>query len=580
MRCTTILLVLVGFQFWLISNGAIVNSLENVDWWQKAVFYQIFPRSFKDSDNDGIGDIPGIIQKLDHFVDAGVDAIWLSPIYKSPMVDGGYDISDYRDIAPEYGTLDDFKKLLEDAHERKLKVVLDFVPNHSSDQHIWFKKSINKEEGYNEYYLWADAKYDSEGNRGPPNNWLSVFQNSGWTWNEQRGQYFFHQFTNKQPDLNLRSKMVQKEMKDIMTFWLNMGVDGFRVDAVPHIYEDEQLRDEPIDPNSGVIDPNNYDYLKHIYTKDQPKTFELVYDWRNFLDNYTAVNGGDTRIFMTEAATNIDKVARYYGTADGSQLGAHFSFNFYLIGLTDYNRPMDIKYTVDAWQSSLPSIYTLNWLTGNHDNHRVASRVSPRNIDGYNMMVMFLPGISITYMGEEFGQEDGEVTCEQGQDPSAVNNCTTFNQTSRDFERTPYQWDDSINAGFNEGAPTWLPVSKKYKYTNLENQREMSRSHYKVYQQLIKIKSLLRSANTLTVYQSDADILQLRRSSEGGDNEYFFLFNMGEDVKTMPIQDVTDEACLVLVSSVDAEYLPGDKIFNEDITLKPGDSFICKLLLV
>ncbi|XP_060524168.1 maltase 1-like [Cylas formicarius] len=544
------------------------------DWWQSATFYQVYPRSFKDSDNDGTGDLQGIIQKLDYLVETGVQAVWLSPIYQSPMVDGGYDISDYRAIAPEYGTLEDFKQLVQSAHDKGLKVILDFVPNHTSDQHEWFQKSVSREAGYEDYYLWVDGKVGDDGQIVPPNNWLSLWRNSGWEWNEVRQQYYLHQFSSKQPDLNYRSASVHNEMKDTMKFWLDLGVDGFRVDAVPHIYEDAQLRDEPLSNNSGV-DPNNYDYLDHVYTKDQFETFQLIYDWRDFIDNYTATAGGDTRIFMTESATSIENVILYYGTATGSRLGAHFSFNFYLLGADESYKPADICSSVVLWAIDLPSIYTANWLTGNHDNHRVATRVGPRNVDGYNMLISIMDGVTITYMGEEIGQENGQVTCAQGHDPSAIGNCSTFDDLTRDFERTPFQWDDSVNAGFNEGAETWLPVSDKYNETNLADQQKNNKSHYHTYQKLMKLKQTIANqvANETTGFTiggCDANVLFYEKQFD--DLKYRLVFNLGPQQETTYL-DAKDRYT-VLVSSVNSTYETGQIIEDSQIVLAPGDSVI------
>ncbi|XP_030763759.1 maltase 1-like [Sitophilus oryzae] len=545
------------------------------DWWKSSVIYQIYPRSFKDSDNDGIGDLQGIISKIDYFVELGVDAIWLSPIYKSPMVDAGYDISDYRSIAPEYGNLSDFKELLEAAHKNGLKLILDFVPNHTSNLHEWFNKSVAREEGYEDYYLWNDGYVDDDGVRQPPNNWLSLWSFSGWEWNEQRQQYYFHQFSIQQPDLNYRSEKVRQEMKDILTYWLDIGVDGFRVDAVPHIYEDELLRDEPIVPDSGV-DDTNWNYLNHIYTKDQPETFELVYSWRTHLDNYTNTVGGDTRMFMTECSSDMENLVKYYGNENGTVLGAHFTFNFYFLGINENTTAADLQSDITVWYQNLPSIYTFNWLTGNHDNHRVASKVGQSRVDAYNMLISFLDGVTITYMAEEIGQENGEVTCEQGQDPSAIKNCTTFNETTRDFERTPFQWDNSTNAGFNEGAPTWLPVSSKYLETNLQEERLASRSHYHVYTDLVQLKASLSAYNSSYIFVNSLlnnRLLEVQKAlDDPHQSTYRLYFNTGNEALTVSL----DQNYTVVIPSVNLAYTQG--LTDNDLVLNSGDSVIIKVL--
>lgn len=236
------------------------------DWWQHTVFYQIYPRSFKDSNNDGIGDLKGITDKLEYLKETGIGATWLSPIFESPMIDFGYDISNYKKIHYEYGTMEDFDELIAKANELGIKVILDFVPNHTSDQSEWFIKSVNREPGYEDYYVWRDGLVAGGGDAVPPNNWVSVFYGSAWTYHPVRKQFYLHQFTKEQPDLNFRNPKVRDEMKQELRFWLEKGVDGFRIDAVNHLFEDEEFRDEPA--SGRETDPLNYDFLDHIYTKD------------------------------------------------------------------------------------------------------------------------------------------------------------------------------------------------------------------------------------------------------------------------------------------------------------------------
>lgn len=264
------------------------------DWWEYANFYQIYPRSFQDSDGDGIGDLNGITQRLPYLKHLGVIGVWLSPIFKSPMKDFGYDISDYRAIQPEYGTMDDFDRLLARCQELNLKLILDFVPNHSSDQHIWFQKSSNPNDPdyakYKDYYVWNSGKLLENGTRAPPSNWLSVFRGSAWTWNEKRKAYYLHQFLDSQPDLNYRSPQVHRELKNILRFWLNKGVSGFRVDAVPYLFEAAENSDGLYDdePLSGECnDAEDSCYLEHTKTMDQEETYNTIYDWRMLIDDYS-----------------------------------------------------------------------------------------------------------------------------------------------------------------------------------------------------------------------------------------------------------------------------------------------------
>ncbi|EFA02637.1 Maltase A1-like Protein [Tribolium castaneum] len=555
------------------ANAATLNKqVRSLDWWQHASFYQIYPRSFKDSNNDGIGDLQGIIEKLDHFTDAVVDAVWLSPIFKSPQVDQGYDISDYRDVDPDYGTMDDLKELIQKAHAKKIKVILDFVPNHTSDKHQWFIDSVNGVEEYRDYYVWANAKVDDDGNRVPPNNWISNFKNSAWTWSEERQQYYLHQFAPAQPDLNYRNPKVVQAMKDVLTFWLDQGVDGFRVDAIPHLVENEELLDEPKSNIPGYND-TDYEYLDHIYTKDLPETFDMVYQWRQLLDDYTNKNGGDSRIFMTEAYSDINHTMLYYGSADGSQLGAHFTFNFYLI--TDINinsTAQDIANTVNKWLDAIPEIYTSNWVLGNHDKHRVATRFGVANADGFNMLKSLLPGVAVTYNGEEIGQENGEVSYEEGQDPSA-RDPAIFDKVSRDFERTPYQWDDSTNAGFNTGAKPWLPVSEKYVETNLKKEKADPVSHFKVYKALAQLRAnpTLISGD-VTVKAVDEYTVLIKRSLNG--SSLALVFNVGNDTATVDIAEDVSKSNKIVLTNVDSSRDTGSTVDPSNLKLEAHEALI------
>lgn len=260
------------------------------EWWEHGHFYQIYPRSFQDSDDDGIGDLNGITQRLPYFNEIGVTGVWLSPIFESPMLDFGYDISDFRKIQSEYGTMDDFDRMIKRAKELDIKVILDFVPNHCSDKHEWFKKATNpkdkEHEKYRDYFIWNEGKKLENGTRAPPSNWLSIFRGSAWQWHEEMQSFYLHQFLSEQPDLNFRNKAVREEMNEVLRFWLRKGVSGFRIDAVPFIVEadvnDKGLYDD--EPKSGFnCNPQDSCYLDHIYTKDQPETYDMIYEWRRVL---------------------------------------------------------------------------------------------------------------------------------------------------------------------------------------------------------------------------------------------------------------------------------------------------------
>ncbi|XP_066137446.1 maltase 1-like [Euwallacea fornicatus] len=548
------------------------------DWWQAAIFYQIYPRSFKDSDGDGDGDIQGIIQKLDHFTTLGIDAVWLSPIYKSPQVDNGYDISDYRDIDSMYGTLSDLKELLERAHERGLKIILDYVPNHTSDQHEWFKASVNRTPPYDEYYIWHNATY-VDGERLPPNNWLSTFRGSAWEWNEERQQYYYHQFAPAQPDLNYRNPAVVQEMKDILTYWLDFGVDGFRMDAVPPLFEDELFRDEPAS-DADNLDPDDPGTLNHIYTTNLNETYDMIYQWREHLDNYSAKNGSYSRVMMTEVYSDVQSTMRYYVNDDHTRKGAHFTFNFItFIENTHLGFSVnDLFANIFTFLYNVPEGCIANWVLGNHDQRRVATRLGVDNIDLLNILAGLLPGVQVTYQGEEIGQENGEVTCEQGYDPQAIKNCSTFNETSRDFERTPYQWDTTKNAGFSEGDTTWLPVSAKYENVNLEAEKspDAPLSHYHIYQQMVGIRRVFKntSVDILAFTTFGTNIFYLNRET---DNEYYgIVFNNGYDEEPINAPGFLDNITTkVILTGTNTQYSIGDT-FDPSRPLKGKETVLFK----
>ncbi|XP_039764935.1 maltase 1-like isoform X2 [Pararge aegeria] len=463
-------------------------ELIDLDWWQHCVLYQIYPRSFKDSDGNGIGDLKGITSQLEHFVEAGVDAMWMSPIFESPMVDFGYDISNFYEIHHEYGTMEDFDNLLRRAHELGIKVLLDFVPNHASNASEYFIKSEAMETGYEDFFVWADALPDpnNASNRLPPSNWVSQFANSAWEWSDVRQQYYLHQFAIEQPDFNFRNPAVKDEMIKIMKFWLDKGVDGFRVDALPYMMEADPADHGgryPDDPLSGLAEfkPHQLGYTIPLYTKDLIELYDVVYEWREFIDQYQKDKGGETRVIFSEGYANVSMTMLYYGNEDGD-IGAHFPFNFdFIRELSDESTARDFAYTVLRWLTYMPAGAVPNWQTGNHDNNRAPSRFRINMVDGLNSLNLLLPGVAVTYQGEEIGMRDGYVSWEDTVDVEALRrgDNETYLLYSRDPCRTPYHWNNSTNAGFSTGNRTWLPVAKDYPEINLAKQKDDARSHFK-----------------------------------------------------------------------------------------------------
>ncbi|XP_017868310.1 PREDICTED: maltase A3 [Drosophila arizonae] len=541
------------------------------DWWQVAQFYQIYPRSFKDSNGDGIGDLQGIISKLDYLKELGVTATWLSPIFTSPMADFGYDIADFFDIQEEYGTLDDFDQLIAAANERGLKIILDFVPNHSSDENVWFQKSVRREKGYEDYYVWHDGYVNaSTGARIPPSNWLQAFRGSAWEWNAQRGQYYLHQFAVKQPDLNYRNPAVVAQMKRVLTYWLDRGVAGFRIDAVPWCFEvlpdaDGRYPDEPL---SGYTqDPDDSAYLKHIYTQDLIETVDMVYQWRQLLDDYKRVHGGDTRVLMVETYSSLDYVMKFYGNR--TTKGAQIPFNFqFIVGGEGNKNNTELSANgfvkiINSWLGQMPADQTANWVMGNHDQRRVGSRYGEDRIDLMNMLQMFLPGVSITYQGEELGMTDGYISWEDTRDPAACNsNETIYQQFTRDPARTPMQWSSEANAGFSTNSSTWLPINPNYVTVNVAAETAADTSHLHLYKQLVELrKSKTLQYGTTRYAAINENVVAIKRALSGQPT-YVLVANV-----------LDSHVCGVNVAS--ELYAPGSykiKLLNPQAKAAVGDS--------
>ncbi|XP_068082069.1 maltase 1-like [Anabrus simplex] len=427
----------------------------------------------------------GIQSKLDYISSLGVKAICLSPIYTSPMVDFGYDIQDFKSIDQKFGTLDDFQNLLKEVKQRGLKLVMDFVPNHSSDQHEWFQKSILGEDPYKDYYVWAPPKAIVNGKPIPPNNWVSVFGGSAWEWNEERASFYLHQFSKHQPDLNFRNPAVVREMLEIIEFWLEIGVDGFRIESLAYLYEDISLRDEPHSSNPTAA--SDYAKLDHVYTYNLPEVRDTVAQFRHVLDKYANSTDQINRLMMAEVYDSVENTMKFYG--DEKHPLADFPFNFLLITqLNNHSTAEDVMETVNMWLSNVPPNKWSNWGLGDLDNSRVATRFGAELVDGLNMLALLLPGTAITYAGEEIGMEDTPVTWDENLDPAGRNAGPKYYQyITRDPQRTPMQWNSEKNAGFSDANSTWLPINENYKTVNVEAQLN-GPSHLSVYKALVKAR--------------------------------------------------------------------------------------------
>jgi alpha-glucosidase len=439
-------------------------------WWQRAVIYQIYPRSFQDSNGDGVGDLPGIRSRLNYLASLGVDAIWISPVYPSPMADFGYDVSEYCGIHPLFGSLSDFEELVSAAHDRGLKIVLDFVPNHTSNIHPWFVESRSScDNPKRNWYVWRDPQPDGS----PPNNWVGEFGGPAWTLDETTGQYYYHAYLKEQPDLNWRNPQVQEALLQVLRFWLDRGVDGFRVDAIHHLFEDWGLRDNPLNPawREGMSPARR---LTRTYTMDQPEVHGAIAAMRQVIDLY-----GD-RVLIGEAYLPIDRLMRYYGV---DLMGFHLPFNFHLLSTAWH--PRAIAALIDEYEAALPPGAWPNWVLGNHDRSRLASRLGLEQTRVAAVLLTTLRGTPTIYQGEELGLADVQIPTELVQDPWEKN--VPGLGFGRDPVRTPMPWDEGPEAGFTSGAP-WLPIGSANRARHVAAQCTDPSSILSLYKSLIALR--------------------------------------------------------------------------------------------
>ncbi len=523
-------------------------------WWQTGVVYQIYPRSFMDSNGDGIGDLQGIISKLDYLADLGIDTIWISPIFKSPMKDFGYDVADYVDVDPMFGDLAIMDELVAEAHARNLKVILDYVPNHTSDEHAWFIESrASRDSAKRDWYIWADAKLDGS----PPNNWISFFGGPAWEWDEVTGQYYLHLFVPGQPDLNWRNPDVREAMYNVLRFWMERGIDGFRMDVVAMLLKDPKLRDNPGRPASPAT---RHELQQRIYNTHRPDIHPIMREIRQVIDEY------DDRVSIGEIYLRpLSHWIKFYGTNNDE---LHMPFNFELL-----NQPwtaVDMRNTVESLEHALPDGAWPNYVLGNHDQKRIASRFGKDAVRLAAMMLLTLRGTPTMYMGEEIGMPDGYVPNDRLVDPPALNLGPEF---GRDGCRTPIQWSAEPFAGFSTVEP-WLPVDEGYLELNVEAQLQNPTSVLSLYKQLLALRHAHPALNRGT-YEGvnnipDACFVYLREH-EG--QRILIALNFTDQQHILGIEHVAETGKLLLSTELNRS----GEVDLSELELRPNEGLMIEL---
>ena len=532
-------------------------------WWQHAVFYEIYPRSFADSNHDGIGDLNGITSKLDYVKDLGVDAIWITPCFPSPQVDFGYDVSDYENIDPMYGTLADFDRLQQEAKNRGIRIILDFVVNHTSDQHNWFIDSrSSRHSRKRDWYIWRDGKGPGE----PPNNWTSTFGGSAWTFDPQTGQYYYHYFYAQQPDLNWRNPAVREAMFDVTRWWYKRGVAGFRLDAVDTLFEDPQLRDNPVLAGKNKFgDPNT----EHKYTTKDPEVHDVLRDLRKVADEHGAVLIGETW------TKDINELKQYYGE-HSNELQMPMDLMFATVNqlsAPEFRRQIAAVDGAGGWPV---------FVISNHDIERSYNRYGDgeHNDEIAKLMAslyLTLRGTPILYYGEEIGMENTDPKRKEDvKDPIGRTGWPL--EKGRDGERTPMQWDQSPSAGFTTATP-WLPVPPSFTTRNVAAEMKDPFSILSVYQKLLTLRRenpALRDGEYISLNQSDPHVLSyLRRYKE---KAVVVVLNMSSQRQQVKIdfsrEGLGGESVHTLLRTQSHEVEVGPRSF---ISLEPFEAYIGEL---
>lgn len=489
---------------------------KTLPWWKRTVVYQIYPRSFKDSTGNGIGDIPGIISKLDYLKDLGIETIWFSPFFASPQKDHGYDVSDYRSIAPEYGTLNDCERLIAEIHSRNMYVVFDMVLNHTSEQHPWFMESrSSRDNPKRDWYIWRDGK--KPGGKKPPTNWNSMIGASGWHYDDLTEQWYWAQFLPFQPDLNHRNPEVKQEMFDTMRFWLDKGVDGFRLDIINTIYEDEHLQDNPFAMKYMPSEEDSKGFFHdNIHTINHPDNFVFVKELRSVMDEYS----DPERFLVGEVGASLEVLKQYCGeAADSKTDGLHMVFQFQSLGVK--LEAIKLRKLMLAYEEFFSEPYTPTWVFSNHDRtRRISVLGADINKAKLNAILQLTArGVPFIYMGEEIGMLNHRIPLRNAQDPVALKfsklpqffinlvQKITGVSLNRDDCRTPMQWNSSSNAGFSKPeVEPWMPIGPNHKEINVEVEEKKTESLLNCYKDLLYLRS-----NTPALHSGSMSIKNLAK---------------------------------------------------------------------
>ncbi len=490
------------------------------DWLRGAVIYQIYPRSFRDSNGDGIGDLEGIVERLDHIAKLGADAIWISPFYRSPMKDYGYDVADYADVDPMFGALGDFDMVVHRAHALGLKVLIDLVFSHSSDQHAWFQESrFSRDNAKADWYVWADAKPDG----APPNNWQAMFGGPSWTWDSRRRQYYFHNFLPEQPDLNIRNPEVQDALLNTSRFWLARGVDGFRLDVVNFFAHDAQLRDNPALPMKRAP-ARPHQFQRHLFDRTQPETLDFIARLRGLLDEYGAVAVGEI-----EDEDPLPVQRTYTNGPDR----LHSAYSFFLLRAAKAT-PELFQRALHGWDSATgwPS-----WSLSNHDVVRVATRFAendPERVKLFLAVLLSMRGTAFLYQGDELGLPHANVSFERLRDPEAI--AFWPNGIGRDGARTPMPWTiTKPMVGFTIGDDSWLPVDPRHRAMAVDVQEGDPDSVLHFTRAFLAMRRECQALRVGELKHLDAapDVLAFEREAEG--ERVLCLFNLGAEPAQHPV---------------------------------------------